>query len=145
MPAKLSDFEVNTKVKYNIDRQVNYSKLSIENYNFSTSLNKISEPKTYSEAAKDIRWIEAINQEMEALNRNGTWIIVDLPVRRKPIGGKWVYKVKYQSSGEVDRFKARYVAKGYNQKERIDYEKTFSPVVRIVTVRYLLTLVVHNF
>nr|GEW08725.1 ribonuclease H-like domain-containing protein [Tanacetum cinerariifolium] len=95
MPAKLSDFEVNTKVKYNIDRQVNYSKLSIENYNFSTSLNKISEPKTYSKAAKDIRWIEAVNQEMEALNRNGTWIIVDLPVGRKPIGGKWVYKVKY--------------------------------------------------
>nr|GEZ22018.1 ribonuclease H-like domain-containing protein [Tanacetum cinerariifolium] len=80
MPAKLSDFEVNTKVKYNIDRQVNYSKLSIENYNFSTSLNKISEPKTYSEAAKDIRWIEAMSQEMEALNRNRNriWIIVDL-------------------------------------------------------------------
>ncbi|GJS69380.1 ribonuclease H-like domain-containing protein [Tanacetum coccineum] len=86
MPAKLSNFEVNTKVKYNIDRQVNYSKLSIENYNFSTSLNKISEPKTYSEAAKDIRWIEAMNQEMEALNINGTWTIVDLPVGRKPIG-----------------------------------------------------------
>ncbi|GJW88262.1 ribonuclease H-like domain-containing protein, partial [Tanacetum coccineum] len=125
-------------------RQVNYSKLSIENYNFSTSLNKISEPKTYSEAAKDIRWIEAMNQEMEALNRNGTWIIVDLPIGRKPIGGKWVYKVKYQSSGEVDRFKARYVAKGYNQKEGIDYEETFSPVVKIVTVRCLLTLAVHN-
>nr|GFB18792.1 putative reverse transcriptase, RNA-dependent DNA polymerase, Gag-polypeptide of LTR copia-type [Tanacetum cinerariifolium] len=135
MPAKLSDFEVNTKVKYNIDRQVNYSKLSIENYNFSTSLNKISEPKTHSEAAKDIRWIEAMNQEMEALNRNGTWIIVDSPIGRKPIGGKWVYKVKYRSSREVDRFKAKYVVKGYNQKEGIDYKETFSPVVKIVTVR----------
>ncbi|GJX78233.1 ribonuclease H-like domain-containing protein [Tanacetum coccineum] len=107
MPVKLSDFEVNTKVKYNIDRQ----------------------------AAKDIRWLEAMNQEMEALNRNGTWEITKLPIGRKPIGHKWVYKVKYQSSGEVDRFKARLVAKGFNQKERIDYEKTFSPVVKIVTVR----------
>ncbi|GKA15178.1 ribonuclease H-like domain-containing protein [Tanacetum coccineum] len=117
MPAKLSDFEVNTKVKYNIDKQVNYSKLSIENFNFSTSLNKISEPKSYNEAASDIRWIEAMNQEMKALNRNGTWIITDLHVGRKPIGSKWVFKVKYKSSGEVERFKARLVAKGFNQKE----------------------------
>ncbi|GJV05610.1 hypothetical protein Tco_1343266 [Tanacetum coccineum] len=79
MPVKLSDFEVNTKVKYNIDRQVNYSKLSIDNYNFSTNLNKISEPQTYEEAASDIRWVEAMNQEMEALNRNGTWIICNTP------------------------------------------------------------------
>nr|GEV82318.1 hypothetical protein [Tanacetum cinerariifolium] len=83
-------------------------------------------------------------EEMEALNRNGTWIIVDLPIERKPVGRKWVYKVKYQSNGEVDRFKARYVAKGYNQKEGIDYEETFSSVVKIVTVRCLLTLAVHN-
>ncbi|GJW82257.1 ribonuclease H-like domain-containing protein [Tanacetum coccineum] len=70
MPVKLSDFEVNIKVKSNIDRQVNYSRLSIDNYNFSTNLNKISEPKTYEEAASDIRWVEAMNQEIEALNRN---------------------------------------------------------------------------
>ncbi|GJT55532.1 ribonuclease H-like domain-containing protein [Tanacetum coccineum] len=147
MPVKLSNFEVNTKVKYNIDRQVNYSKLSIENYNFSTSLNKISEPKTYSEAAKDIRWIEAINQEMEALNRNGTWIIVDLPVRRKPIGGKWVYKVKYQSSGEVDRFKARYVQKFNNKKakELTIEDCLISSYVRMLLIVFCYTLVVHNF
>ncbi|GJR69732.1 retrovirus-related pol polyprotein from transposon TNT 1-94 [Tanacetum coccineum] len=59
-------------------------------------------------------WIEAMNQEMEALNRNGTWVITDLPVGRKPIGRKWVFKVKYKSSGEVERFKARLVAKGFN-------------------------------
>ncbi|GJW47082.1 ribonuclease H-like domain-containing protein [Tanacetum coccineum] len=144
MPAKLSDFKVNTKVKYNINKQVNYSKLNIENFNFSTSLNKISEPKSHSEAASDIRWIEAMNQEIEALNRNGTRIIADLPIGRKPIGSKWVFKVKYKSSGEVERFKARLVAKGFNQKEGIDYEETLSLVVKIVTVRCLLSIVVHN-
>ncbi|GJY82834.1 ribonuclease H-like domain-containing protein [Tanacetum coccineum] len=91
MPAKLSDFHIDTKVKYNIDKHVNYSK-----------------------------WVEA----MKALNRNNTWIITDLSPGRKAIGGKWVFKVKYKSSGDVERFKARYMVKGYNQKEGIDYEET---------------------
>ncbi|GJV29009.1 ribonuclease H-like domain-containing protein [Tanacetum coccineum] len=143
MPKKLSDFEVNTKVKYNIDRQVNYSKLSIENYNFSTSLNKISEPKSCSEAANDIRWIKAMNQEMEALNRNGTCLLQTF-VGRKPIRSNWMFKVKYKSSGNIERFKARLVAKGFNQKEGIDYEETFSLVVKIVIVRCLHSIAVHN-
>ncbi|GJY60254.1 putative reverse transcriptase domain-containing protein [Tanacetum coccineum] len=88
----------------------------------------------------NIMWVEAMNQEMEALNRNGTWTIIDLPSGRKPIGSKWVYKVKYKSSGEVERFKARLVAKRYTQKEDIDYEETFSPVVKIVTARSNLKL-----
>ncbi|GJV65426.1 ribonuclease H-like domain-containing protein [Tanacetum coccineum] len=77
---------------------------------------------------------------MKALNRNGTLVITELPVGRKPIGSKWVFKVKYKSTGEVERFKARVIAKGFNQKEGIDYEETFSPVVKIVLldVFYLL-------
>ncbi|GJX79206.1 ribonuclease H-like domain-containing protein [Tanacetum coccineum] len=74
-------------------------------------------------AASDIRWIEAINQEMEALNRNGTWVITYLPIGRKPIGSKWVFKVKYKSSGEVERFKARLVAKGF---ESLRWEYSFN-------------------
>ncbi|GJT96324.1 putative RNA-directed DNA polymerase [Tanacetum coccineum] len=144
MPKKFSDYKLDNKVKYSIDEHVNYSNLSTENYNFSINLNKIVEPKSFDEASKDIRWVEAMNLEMEALNRNGTWVVTDLPVGRKSIGGKWVYKIKYQSNGEVDRFKARYVAKGYNQKEGIDYEETFSPIVKIVTVRCILSLAVFN-
>nr|GEU29321.1 ribonuclease H-like domain-containing protein [Tanacetum cinerariifolium] len=86
MPKKFSDFKVDTKVKYSIDKQVNYSNISLENSNFSTSLNKIVEPITFDKALKDIRWVEAINLEMDALNKNGTWVITELFIRRKPIG-----------------------------------------------------------
>ncbi|GJQ92447.1 putative RNA-directed DNA polymerase [Tanacetum coccineum] len=99
---------------------------------------------SYKEAALDPRWIEAMNSEMEALNRNKTWIITDLPKNRKAIGSKWIFKVKYKYTGKVERFKARLVAKGFSQKEGIDYEEIFSPVVKMVTVRCHLSLVVQK-
>nr|GEY28548.1 ribonuclease H-like domain-containing protein [Tanacetum cinerariifolium] len=111
-------FVVDSKVKYEIEKYVGYSKLNSENYCFITQLNKIFEPKSFSEVSKFPHWIDAVNQEMNALLRNGTQDIVELPKGRKAIGSKWIYKIKYQSSGEIDRFKARLVAQGFSQKER---------------------------
>ncbi|GJY46216.1 ribonuclease H-like domain-containing protein, partial [Tanacetum coccineum] len=80
----------------------------------------------------------------QPLRRNDTWEITELPKGRKSIGGKWVFKIKYKSNGEIERYKARYVIKSYNQKKGIDFDETFSPVVKIVTIRCLITLVVQN-
>ncbi|GKA93034.1 ribonuclease H-like domain-containing protein [Tanacetum coccineum] len=79
---------------------------------------------------------------MDALFRNGTWKLVDLPEGGKAIRSKWIYKIKFMSSGEIDRYKARLVAQGFGQKERIDYVETFSPVVKMVTIKCLLNIVV---
>nr|GEU56981.1 ribonuclease H-like domain-containing protein [Tanacetum cinerariifolium] len=114
--------------------------------NFATQDEGVTtlEENVFSEASKFLYWIDAMNQKMNALLRNGTWDIVDLPKGRKLIGSKWIYKIEFQSSGEIDRFKARLVAQGFGQKKGIDYEETFSLVVKMVTVRYLLNVVVSQ-
>ncbi|GKD36308.1 ribonuclease H-like domain-containing protein, partial [Tanacetum coccineum] len=92
--------------------------------------------------SKYSHWTDAMNQEMDDLLRNGTWELVDLPEGRKAIRSKWIYKIKFRSSGEIDRYKARLVSQDFKQNEGIDYEDTFSPVVKMVTVRCLLNIVV---
>lgn len=85
-----------------------------------------------------------MQQELDALAHNHTWDLVPLPLGKKPIGSKWVYKVKLRSDGTLERHKARLVAQGYNQKYGIDYHDTFSPVVKITTVRCLLALAAYR-
>lgn len=76
-----------------------------------------------------------MHSELVALQTNPTWDIMDLPNGVKPIGNKWVYKIKRKSDGIVERFKTRLVAKGYTQIEGLDYLSIFSPVAKITTIR----------
>ncbi|GJR02561.1 ribonuclease H-like domain-containing protein [Tanacetum coccineum] len=143
-PRNYNDFVVDSKVKYRLEKYVGYSKLNSENYCFITQLNINCEPKTFFEASKFPHWTDAMNSEMNALLRNDAWDIVDLPKDRKAIGSKWIFKIKYKSSGEIDRYKARRVAQEFGQKEGIYYEETFSPVVKMVIGRCLLNMDVSN-
>ncbi|GKF25687.1 ribonuclease H-like domain-containing protein, partial [Tanacetum coccineum] len=143
MPVKFNDYVVESNVKYGLEKHVNYSKLDFVNFCFATTLKKSTKPKTYYEAIKDNNWIEAMNNEIEALNRNNTWTITVLPAGRKLIGCKWLFKIKYKSSGDIDRYKARLVAKGFSQREGIDFVETFSPIVKMITVRCIISLDVH--
>ncbi|KAE8722590.1 hypothetical protein F3Y22_tig00013960pilonHSYRG00315 [Hibiscus syriacus] len=108
---------------------------------FFVFYSQISKPQSYSEVVQDPLWVQAMKEEIHALESNKTWSLIPLPPGKFPIGCKWVYRVKYKASGEVERYKARLVAKGYNQQEGIDFVNTFSPVVKMVTIRTILALV----
>ncbi|GJY67437.1 ribonuclease H-like domain-containing protein [Tanacetum coccineum] len=133
LPDKLNDFVLDNKVNYVLNKYANHNKLSTDNSCFFSNLNKTVEPTCYNEAVKDINLVQAVNNEMKALYLNNTWTLTELPINRKAIGSKWVYKIKYKSDGEVERYKARVVAKGFGQKEGVDYEEIFSPVVKMST------------
>lgn len=111
---------------------------------FVTELYKNYEPKTFSEASRSSHSTDAMNKEMEALPRNDTWDLVDLPKDRKAINNKWLWKIKFKSSCEIERYKARLVALWCSQREGIDYEVTFSPVVKMNTMRFLMNVDVLN-
>lgn len=81
-----------------------------------------------------------MTDEYTALLRNSTWDLFPPPPGWKIIGCQWVYKVKQKPNGTVDRFKARLVAQGYTHQEGIDYDATFNPVIKPVTIRVVLSL-----
>ncbi|XP_055800631.1 uncharacterized mitochondrial protein AtMg00820-like [Solanum dulcamara] len=143
----LRDFvslNITSDVQYPLSNYVNYSHLSPTYQHYIAATSTITEPTSYADAIKDSRWVDAMQAEIQALENNNTWEITTLPAGKRPIGCRWVYKIKYKSIGEVERFKARLVAKGYSQQEGIDYKETFSPVVKMVTVRSILALAASN-
>ena len=86
-------------------------------------------------------WESAIIEEYNSLLQNNTWTLTQLPPGRNTIQTRWVFKVKAGANGTNPRYKARLVAKGFTQREGIDYTETFSPVVKLNSLRAILSLV----
>jgi hypothetical protein len=127
-------------ILYPLTNYHSYKNLSASLSKYAISVTLDIEPNSYKEASQHKCWQEAMNAELQALHQNKTWIYVDLPANIKPIGNKWVYKIKHKADGSIERYKARLVAKGYNQIEGLDFFDTFSPIAKITTVRTLIAL-----
>ena len=113
-------------------------------YGYQCNLSDVKEPKSVSDALTNQEWVDAMKAEIDSLHDNSVWELVQLPEGRKPVGSKWVFKVKTNADGSIERCKARLVAQGYSQKEGLDYDETFSPVVRSESVRSVIALASKN-
>ncbi|XP_076940852.1 uncharacterized protein LOC143610193 [Bidens hawaiensis] len=102
------------------------------------------EPGLYSEAKGNMNWERAMKQEIKSIEKNKTWSLVNPPNGAKTIGLKWVFKIKRNADGTINKYKARLVAKGYVQQPEVDFEHAFAPVARLETVRLLIALADSN-
>jgi hypothetical protein len=98
------------------------------------------EPATFEEAKREECWRQAMKEEMASIEQNGTWRLTELPQGHRPIGLKWVFKVKRDEAGAIVKHKARLVAKGYVQREGVDFDEVFAPVARMESIRMLLAV-----
>ena len=87
-----------------------------------------------------IKWEQAMDDDMRSLEKNGTWVLTELPAGKRALLNKWVFRIKSEPDGKT-RFKARLVVKGYSQRKGIDYAEIFSRVVKLTSIRILLSIV----
>ena len=133
-PTRQSTRQSN-KPRY-LDDYVLQAELDIESLLLSIN----DEPRTYREAKGWSKWTDACGEEIDSINKNKTWYLVDRPIGAKVIGLKWIFKIKRNADGTIKKFKARLVAKGYVQESGLDYDEVFAPVARLETIRFLSAL-----
>ena len=113
------------------------------NDNMTRILGNVTEPRTIHDVYKSPykqEWITAMADELESIRQNDVWTLVDLPPNKRVLGNRWVFKAKTDPNGQVEKFKARLVVKGYNQRFGEDYNQLYSPVIRFDGIRIILAI-----
>ncbi|CAI7826037.1 unnamed protein product [Closterium sp. NIES-54] len=120
------------------DKESDYDECA---FAFFSPVEMPGEPAILKEALESSdaeEWKKAMESELKSIEENGTWELVELPEGRKAITSKWLFNIKSDADGKIERYKSRLVAKGYQQKEKVDYKEFFAPVVKPSTLRTLL-------
>jgi len=129
LPSRLRDYDLS------------YEAITIAEGNFvHYALIVEVEPINFEQVVGDKKWRKAMEEEIDSIERNQTWELTELPVGKKPITLKWVYKSKINPQGEVVKHKARLMAKGFLQQAGIDYGEVFALVARIETIRLVISI-----
>ena len=127
-----------TRAKHGIVQPIDKLNLSAEHSIISPI------PKTYRSALQDPLWRVAMSEEYDAIIQNRTWSLVPRPVGANVVSGKWIFKHKFGADGGLARYKARWVVRGFSQQPGIDYDETFSPVVKPTMIRVVLSIAVSH-
>ena len=93
-----------------------------------------------SEVAEWKEWKDSMIEEYQSIMKNDVWDVVPRPKGKSVVTSKWIYKIKHAADGRIEKYKARFVARGFSRKEGIDYEETFAPVARYTSIRLVLAL-----
>ena len=117
-----------------------YNTYMAMHYAYMSKAVQIPDPNSFEEEKGEKKWVNEMQEEIDALVENKTWDLVKLPKEKNVVGWKWVYKTKHDSNGNVNRHKVRLVAKGYAQMQGIDSDETFALVAKMATLRTLLAV-----
>ena len=99
-----------------------------------------SEPSSYGDPTSKQVWVDAMIEEYKSIVKNDVWEVVPRPAGKSVVTSRWLYKVKHAVDDSVDKYKARFLARGFTQNEGIDYDETFAPVARYTTIRTIISL-----
>ena len=94
----------------------------------------MTEPSPFEEVVEDLVWVDAMVEEYDSIVRNSAWEIFPRTEGKSVVGSRWIYKVKQAADRSVEKYKARFVSRGFSQIEGIDYEETFAPVARYSSI-----------
>jgi hypothetical protein len=98
------------------------------------------EPTCFEEAIQKKEWADAMTEEYQSIIKNDVWEIVPRLKSKDVVSSKWLFKIKHVADGSIEKYKARFVARGFSQKEGIDYEETFAPMARYTSIRTIISL-----
>ena len=98
------------------------------------------EPTCFEEVIQKKEWADSMTEEYQSIIKNDVWEVVPRPKSKDVVSSKWLFKIKHAADGSIEKYKARFVARGFSQKEGIDYEETFAPVARYTSIRTIIAL-----